>query len=376
MKEYDAVVVGAGPAGSTTALRLAEAGAKVLVVDKARFPRDKPCGGGMTLRAVRQCPVDPSPVVEDKVDVVELRFRYDESVVRHAKQPVVWMTQRRRLDAFLLDAARERGADVREETRVSFEDGNVLVLNGTERVRATAIVGADGANGMSAKALGLGGGIVHGVAYEGNAAWGVLDRDRYKHRAIIELADIPGGYGWVFAKGDHANVGVGAWLDEGPKLREFLDRLCEAHGIEASQLDALRGHRLPLRRPGTTIAGRQALLVGDAAGLVDPTSGDGMYECFVSSARASEAILDLLAGRTSTLVPYEAAVDAALGPLHKASWKLKIALDRWPRASWRVARTRLLWSSVERLLSGEIGAPGDEHGLARIPLRALSVLGR
>ena len=104
----------------------------------------------MTLRAVRQCPVDPSPVVEDKVDVVELRFRYDESVVRHAKQPVVWMTQRRRLDAFLLDAARERGADVREETRVSFEDGNVLVLNGTERVRATAIVGADGANGMSA----------------------------------------------------------------------------------------------------------------------------------------------------------------------------------------------------------------------------------
>ena len=217
---------------------------------------------------------------------------------------------------------------------------------------------------------------MHGVAYEGNAAWGVLDRDRYKHRAIIELADIPGGYGWVFAKGDHANVGVGAWLDEGPKLREFLDRLCEAHGIEASQLDALRGHRLPLRRPGTTIAGRQALLVGDAAGLVDPTSGDGMYECFVSSARASEAILDLLAGRTSTLVPYEAAVDAALGPLHKASWKLKIALDRWPRASWRVARTRLLWSSVERLLSGEIGAPGDEHGLARIPLRALSVLGR
>ena len=58
MKEYDAVVVGAGPAGSTTALRLAEAGANVLVVDKARFPRDKPCGGGMTLRAVRQCPVD------------------------------------------------------------------------------------------------------------------------------------------------------------------------------------------------------------------------------------------------------------------------------------------------------------------------------
>ena len=376
MKKYDAVVVGAGPAGSTTALRLAEAGASVLVVDKARFPRDKPCGGGMTLRAVRQCPVDPTPVVEDKVDVVELRFRYADAVVRRAKQPVVWMTQRRRLDAFLLDAARERGVEVLEETRVTFDGGNVLVLNGTERVEAAAIVGADGANGMSAKALGLGGGIVHGVAYEGNAPWVVLERGRYEHRAIIELADIPGGYGWVFAKGDHANVGVGAWLAEGPKLREYLDRLCEAHGIEAAQLESLRGHRLPLRRPGTTIAGERALLVGDAAGLVDPTSGDGMYECFVSSKCATDAILALLAGRVSTLAGYEPAVDAALGPLHKASWKLKIALDRWPRASWRVARTQLLWSSVERLLSGEIGAPGEEHGLARIPLRALSVLGR
>ena len=143
MKKYDAVVVGAGPAGSTTALRLAEAGASVLVVDKARFPRDKPCGGGMTLRAVRQCPVDPTPVVEDKVDVVELRFRYADAVVRRAKQPVVWMTQRRRLDAFLLDAARERGVEVLEETRVTFDGGNVLVLNGTERVEAAAIVGAD-----------------------------------------------------------------------------------------------------------------------------------------------------------------------------------------------------------------------------------------
>ena len=114
MKRFDAIVVGGGPAGSTTAYRLAEAGASVLLVDKARFPRDKPCGGGITLRAVRQCPVDVTPVVEEWVDAVELRFRYGDSVVRRSRQPFVWMTQRRRLDAFLLDAARERGAEVRE----------------------------------------------------------------------------------------------------------------------------------------------------------------------------------------------------------------------------------------------------------------------
>ena len=88
MKHYDAIVVGGGPAGSTTAYRLAEQGASVLLVDKATFPRDKPCGGGMTMRAVRQCPVDPTPVVEELVDLVELRFRYGEAVVRHAERAV------------------------------------------------------------------------------------------------------------------------------------------------------------------------------------------------------------------------------------------------------------------------------------------------
>jgi geranylgeranyl reductase family protein len=365
VKHYDALVVGGGPAGSTTAYRLADAGASVLLVDKARFPRDKPCGGGLTMRAVRQCPVDPAPVVEEEVDLVELRFRYGDAVVRCAKAPVILMTQRRRLDAFLLDAARECGVEVREGTTVEVGD-----------IDADVIVGADGANGTTAKAVGLGEGIIHGVAYEGNIAYTTLDRARYERRAVVELADIPGGYGWVFPKSDHANVGVGAWQSAAPQLREHLRRVCEAHGLDPAALEELRGHRLPLRPPGTRIAGERALLVGDAAGLIDPVSGDGMYECFVSSQLAADAILDLLAGRASTLAPYEAAVDVELASLHRASWKLKRALDRWPRASWQVARSRLAWRTLERLLLGDLGSPDEEHGLARVPLRALALLGR
>ena len=74
MQSYDVAIVGAGPAGSTTAYRLARAGARVLLVDKARFPRDKPCGGGLTLRAVKELPVDVTPVVEDVVTRVECRL--------------------------------------------------------------------------------------------------------------------------------------------------------------------------------------------------------------------------------------------------------------------------------------------------------------
>ena len=373
MSRYDVLVVGGGPAGSAVAYGLATRGATVLLADRARFPRDKPCGGGLTTRAFVECPVDPSPVVEDEVDVVELRFRYRDKVERHASRPVVRMTQRRRLDLFLLDAARAAGVVVREGVGVRLGDRPVV---GGEPISADVVVGADGANGTSARALGLGGDIVRGVALEANVPFGAVPRERYAGRAVIELADIPGGYGWVFPKGDHVNVGVGAWESEGPRLRAHLQRLCEAHAIDPDAMVDLRGHRLPLRRRETRVAADRSLLVGDAAGLVDPVSGDGMYECFVSARCASDAILDLLGGASPSLAPYGAALDARVASLHRASWILKRALDRWPRSSWRIARTKLLWSSVERLLLGEVAAPGDVEGMPRLPLRGLQLLGR
>ncbi|HZP73492.1 MAG TPA: NAD(P)/FAD-dependent oxidoreductase [Gaiellaceae bacterium] len=375
MQRYDAVIVGGGPAGSATAIELARSGARVVLVDRATFPRDKPCGGGLTTRAFARCPVDPTPVVEDEVDLVELRFRYGDKVVRHAHAPVIRMTQRRRLDAFLLDAARSAGVEVREGARVDAVEGATVVAGG-ERLAADVVVGADGANGVCARALGLGIGIVHGVALEGNVAYDALDRPHYEHRAVVELADIPGGYAWVFPKADHVNVGVGAWAREGKRLRDHLARLCDAHGIPLGSVRGVVGHRLPLRRPGTAVAGERALLVGDAAGLIDPVSGDGMYECFVSARLAAEEVRALLDGRVSTLAGYTTSLDAALGPLHRASWSLKHALDRWPRLSWRIARTELLWRSVERLLLGELAAPREAHGVARVPLRLLDALGR
>ena len=101
-----------------------------------------------------------------------------------------------------------------------------------------------------------------------------------------------------------------------------------------------------------------------------------MYECFVSSRLATGAILDLLGGRSSTPAPYETAVDSELAGLHRASWKLKKALDRWPRASWQIARSKLLWNSIRGILDGDLRAPAEQRGMARLPPRALAILSR
>src|SRR2546423_3153175 len=105
MPRFDAIVVGAGPGGSVTAHRLASAGASVLLLDRARFPRDKPCGGGLTVRALKELPVSVDPVVEAEVDRFEFGFRSRRRFERASAEPLVAMTQRRRLDAYLAEQA-------------------------------------------------------------------------------------------------------------------------------------------------------------------------------------------------------------------------------------------------------------------------------
>src|SRR5256885_9333560 len=119
MADFDVAIIGGGPAGSTAAYRLATAGARVLLVDKATFPRDKACGGGVTGRAARLLPFSIDPVVEDVVDRVECRLHYRSRFERRARAPLAYMTQRTRLDRFLLERAAEAGADVRDGVKVT-----------------------------------------------------------------------------------------------------------------------------------------------------------------------------------------------------------------------------------------------------------------
>ncbi len=377
MEHFDVLVVGAGPAGSATAIHLARGGASVLLVDRARFPRDKPCGGGITVRALRQAPCDVTPVVERVVHTFELRLRERHKFRRTSREPLILMTQRRRLDAFLAEQAVAAGATFRDAARVEQLDlgsgrAGITATVGGRAVAVDFLVGADGANGVVARAAGLDRGIERGVALEGNVPWRLLDEERFSATAVVEFGALSGGYGWLFPKADHANIGVGGWAEEGPALRRHLERLAGAFGVDPAAITDVRGHRLPMRRPGAATPGREnVLVVGDAAGLVDPLSGDGMYEAFASAHLAAVAIL---AGEPQR---YGERLARTLDPHAHASWAAKRALDRHPAVCFWASRSPGVFGVVAGLLRGDVGHPGEARGIARPPLRLIArVAGR
>jgi flavin-dependent dehydrogenase len=138
-------------------------------------------------------------------------------------------------------------------------------------------------------------------------------------------------------------------------------------GVDVDALTDLHGRRLPIRRTSAARRG-PVLLVGDAAGLVDPLSGDGIYEALVSARLAAAAILS---GR---LDAYEAELQAVLGRFAETSWKAKLVLDRHPRVSFEIARLPVVWRVIAGLLTGDVTHPSDARGLARPPLRLLARL--
>jgi geranylgeranyl reductase family protein len=378
VRRADVVVVGAGPAGASTARSLAGRGASVILLDRARFPRDKPCGGGITARAARLVPFPLDPVVEDRIDRIDFRLDYHSAFSRRADHTLILMTQRTRLDKFLVERAVEAGADLREGVKASRveQDGvGVVVRTDAGDVHARLAIGADGANGIAAKAVEHPVPRSFCVALEATVPYERGARDRYRGRAVLELGIVAGGYGWIFPKEDHVNVGVAGWEREAPGLRRHLARLVEAHGLSAESLVRPRAHRLPLRAPRASLAGNGVLLVGDAAGVVDPLSGDGIFEALASAEEAAATAAGFLDGSAS-IDEYPPRLLARLGALSASSWEWKHAYDRFPRLSFAITRLPPAWPVIQKLLRGDLVDPARSRGVDRLPTRLLELLGR
>ena len=354
---YDVIVAGGGPAGSTAARVAATAGARVLLLDRAAFPRDKPCGGGVTVRAAALLPFDLAHVVERTIDGIRFSFRMGGGFTRRDPRPLTYMTQRSRLDAFLLERAVAAGAVVHERDALRGVDADaagVTVRADRGLYQGRVLIGADGANGVVARASGLAGGRDLGLAFEANAPFADGPPPAWRRTAGLDLGLIPGGYGWLFPKGDHVNIGVGGWQYTGPTLRGRLAEMARHYGVDPARLERMRGHHLPLRRRGAPIARGRVALVGGAAGLIDPLSGEGIYAAFVSGEAAARHALAVIDGRVADLRGYEREINRELGPELLASARFQDAFNLAPALYVAALRSsRLPWTILSRLIRGD-----------------------
>jgi len=364
VNQFEVVVVGGGPAGSSAAHWCARAGLSVAVVDRAEFPRDKPCGGGVTTRAAGVLPGPISEVVEREISGVRFTMKPWTDFSRRAPTPVTYLTQRRRLDALLLQQAEAAGARVYQRAAVRTVEpagAGFSIRAGASVLRCRYLVAADGANGLTARLAGMRVDRWKGIALEGNAAADPFP-ERWRDVMGVDFTHVRGGYGWLFPKGDHLNIGVGGWHGVGPTLRQRLQALCKTYGYNPDDLWGVRGHPLPVRRPGSPLQQGNLLLVGDAAGFLDPFTGEGIYAAVWSGRAAARSIVDAETGNPEAVNRYTDDVRKDLLPDLRVSRKL---YDLFHLAPWiwtQGVRQERIWRLACRLLSGEQSYAGASAG--------------
>lgn len=292
---WDLIVVGGGPAGAAAALRARQvnADARVLLLDKARFPRDKACGDGIAAGAVAElASLGTTVAVSGYQPVRCLRIRTPTGLeVAGTLEKASYVIPRTVFDARLIGAAAARGVRVRTETVRTVRPGGAGVLV-NERDTAPVLVAADGANSTVRRLLGIAANPSEHLAIAVRAYTRAPAEP--PEQRIELIADRWPSYVWWFPVGDGtANVGYGllrSRLREGHELYGQLRRL-----LPDAEVWALRGHHLPLSShrpdPAPAVGGGRVLLAGDAASLANPLSGEGIYYALVSGRLAGNAAI-------------------------------------------------------------------------------------
>ena len=321
------VVAGGGPAGAAAAFTAARAGLRTALIDKSVFPREKLCGGGLTDR----CRASFAAVFGQTLPE-EIVLSGDHMAFFMAGAPLsrmqgrIGLTMRRAFDAHMVSLARDAGATTLLGDAVDDLDeaGRIVTLKSGRRLAYGHLVGADGVNSAIARRL-------YGAAFDPAVIGFGLEVE-------VPRADFPGcpedveidfgradwGYGWVFPKHKTFTIGVGGVHRRNPDMKARLAAYLTDKGLDPTRYK-VKGQYLPFGRCRERPGRGRILLCGDAAGFVDPITGEGIGYAIESGAAAGVAIAEALAARRP---------DAAYAAYAKATAPIRAAMRQ--ARGWRL----------------------------------------
>lgn len=336
---YDCIIVGAGPAGGAAAYHLAKRGRSVLIVEKEALPRYKPCGGGVSPAIAPWFDFDFSPAISLKLRTLRYTWKFDDAVEVELETPEpIWLVRRDVFDHFLVQQAQAQGATLQDQTAVmgiEFSGDRWQVKTGQAPLKARYIIAADGAKGTMAQWLGF------KEPKRRSAAALEATTPLGPSQAIhFEFGMTKNGYIWNFPKADGYSVGMGTF--RGSDQHNFAKTLTDYAQQLRLAPEQCRQYEHPLclwdgQQPLHT---QNALIVGEAASLVDPFSAEGIRPAIYSGMQGAIAIDRALGGDINALETYSEEMNNEWGTDMVWAQRLAGVFYRIPGVSYRLGVKR------------------------------------
>ena len=370
--EWDVAVIGGGPAGLSAAHAAAGAGARTLIVERAEHPRYKTCGGGLvgaSLTAVKDLSSLPA---RDEITTATFTLRGGREFTRTDARPLLAMVMREEFDAALLDRALDAGARVRQKAAVRAigqEPGHAYarLADGTT-VTARVIIGADGSSGVTARHVGVTFEQVD-LGLELEIAPSAARQRQWAGRILLDWGWIPASYGWVFPKGDRLTVGViasragtGTPGKQGDATRDYLREFTDRLGLARDPVIRDSGHLTRCRSADSALRSGRVIVAGDAAGLLEPWTREGISFALRSGALAGEiaakaSMAESPQATGAALDAYPTAIEQGLGAQMRASRVLLTAFTRHTGTFHRGLGTPKGWRAFGKICRSEVPYP-------------------
>ncbi|MEU7024063.1 geranylgeranyl reductase family protein [Streptomyces sp. NPDC046203] len=341
---WDVVVVGAGPAGASAAYAAAVAGRKVLLLEKAELPRYKTCGGGIIGPSRDALPPGFELPLSDRVHAVTFQLDGRFPRTRRSRRMLFGLVNRPEFDARLVEHAQKAGAELRTGVTVNRVEQHgpavpdrrtvAVVLGDGETVLARAVVGADGSAGRIGAHVGVKLGQVD-LGLEAEIPVPASVAEDWKGRVLIDWGPLPGSYGWVFPKGDTLTVGVISARGEGAATKRYLEDFIGRLGLAGFEPALSSGHLTRCRTDDSPLSRGRVLVCGDAAGLLEPWTREGISFALRSGRLAGEWAVriaesgDAVDARRQAL-NYAFAIKAGLGVEMAVGRRMLAVFERRP----------------------------------------------
>jgi geranylgeranyl reductase family protein len=353
----DCIVVGAGPAGGTAAYHLAKKGRSVLVLERESLPRDKPCSGGVSPAVGKWFDFDFSPVISLKVEHIRYTWKVGDPVDATLNTPEpMWMVRRDKFDHFVMQQAQQLGAQLREQTTVTgiaFQGDHWQVRTNQGTLQARYLVAADGVQGPMAEWLGFGprqsrlGAVMEIPDHSGSINGST--------RAQFDFGMIKNGFIWSLPKADGYSIGSGTFRgSDGEDLPKALREYAKLSGISLADAK-ITTSPMGLWHGDQPLHTRQAVLVGESAGVADPFTAEGIRPSMFSGMKAAEAIDQALAGHATALADYTTLIQEEWGKDMVWAQKLAGIFFRVPGIGYKVGVKRpTATDRLGKIMCGEL----------------------